>query len=855
MSKKRDLSKLPEYLLGNASAMADTAETCNKIVSTVNSLVPGFAATGVAAAMSSPVVAGLVFVTMTSLNLWGQWREAKDESKREAVVARLLQAVSDPYQTAAKLARERGLDQLPAIVDEPNNWMLVLDALISEQGRQVREQLEKNLAPILSRLEVIEETVTASHVLLTELHDRWVVSHQEEKGAPNWTIPRPNPSFTGQEAYLERLRTTLGGGTVTGITQPAGLSGFGGIGKTELALAYAQVFGQDYSAGYFIVADSTPALDFGLAKIGVPGLLEDADDTTIQSARHEALQQLASRDKLLLILDNVDEIVQTDALSKVFLALPTAHIILTCRHRDMGSNTVLVEVDKLDEQTGALYVLREGMGNETMGPWKWEDFPESEREGALALSRELDGLPLALHHAGCAMRGESLTAHEVLESYRANRKRLLANRGNVGSVTHPDSVVVTVSLALERLQNKDPAAAELVICCAFLAPTGMFEWFFTENLLGMGSVLAESLTRFDDVRRLALASGLVQRIAAEKRLVMHRLTQAVILDLPGANAETRLGDISNLATKRLFEKGLYRMAIAQGEYSISEARSFLGDHDPETLTSMNNLASTYWSMGRHGDALSLEEEVLSVSKSVLGDHHPATLTSMGNLASTYWSMGRHGDALSLMEEVLALQKTVLGDHHPETLTSMHNLASTYWSMGRHGEALTLQEEVLQLRKSVLGDHHPNTLISMGNLAGTYRSMGRHGDALALQEEVLSLHKSVLGDHHPDTLISMGNLASTYASYGRHEDALSLREEVLSLHKSALGGHHPFTLTSMNNLAGTYFSLGRLQDSAELMQACLKALESVLGVEHPDTIQTRANLDIVLAAIAERDGNS
>ena len=855
MSKKRDLSKLPEYLLGNASAMADTAETCNKIVSTVNSLVPGFAATGVAAAMSSPVVAGLVFVTMTSLNLWGQWREAKDESKREAVVARLLQAVSDPYQTAAKLARERGLDQLPAIVDEPNNWMLVLDALISEQGRQVREQLEKNLAPILSRLEVIEETVTASHVLLTELHDRWVVSHQEEKGAPNWTIPRPSPAFTGQETYLERLRGTLGGGSVTGITQPAGLSGFGGIGKTELALAYAQVFGQDYCAGYFIVADSTPALDFGLAKIGVPGLLEDADDTTIQSARHEALQQLASRDKLLLILDNVDEIVQTDALNKVFLALPKAHFILTCRHRDLGSNAVLVEVDQLDEATGALYVLREGVGNEVQGLWAWEEFPESEREGALALSRELDGLPLALHHAGCAMRGESLTTHEVLKSYRANRKRMLANRGNVGTGTHPDSVVVTVKLALEKLQKKDAAAAELVICCAFLDPTGMFEMLFTEKLIGMESVLADNLSRFDEVRRGALASGLVQRIAAEKRLVMHRLTQAVILDLPSVKAETRLGNISSRATVALREKGQYLLELAQAEFSLEETKSVLGVRHADTMTSMGNLAGTYSSMGRYRDALTLQKEVLSLRKSVLGDHHPDTLTSMNNLASTYRSLGRYRDALTLQQEALSLRKSVLGDHHPDTLVSMDNLASTYWFAGRYEDALTLQEQVLSLRKSILGDHHPDTLTSMNNLASTYRSLGRHGNALTLQQEALSLRKSVLGDHHPDTLTSMNNLASTYGAIGRHGNALSLREEVLSLRKSVLGDHHPATLTSMNNLAGTYFSLGRLEDSAALVQACLKARESVLGFEHPDTIQTRANLEIVLAAIAGRLDNS
>ncbi len=37
---------------------------------------------------------------------------------------------------------------------------------------------------------------------------------------------------------------------------------------------------------------------------------------------------------------------------------------------------------------------------------------------------------------------------------------------------------------------------------------------------------------------------------------------------------------------------------------------------------------------------------------------------MGNLASTYYTLGRHADALAMMERVLEFQRRVLPANHP-----------------------------------------------------------------------------------------------------------------------------------------------------------------------------------------------
>jgi hypothetical protein len=86
--------------------------------------------------------------------------------------------------------------------------------------------------------------------------------------------------------------------------------------------------------------------------------------------------------------------------------------------------------------------------------------------------------------------------------------------------------------------------------------------------------------------------------------------------------------------------------------------------------------------------------VLAIQKRVLPPGHPDTLTSMNNLAGSYYALNRHTEALKLVEEVLAIRKRVLPKDHPHTLMSMTSLAGSYADLNRHADALPLVNEVL-----------------------------------------------------------------------------------------------------------------------------------------------------------------
>ncbi|KAE9387602.1 hypothetical protein BT96DRAFT_867311, partial [Gymnopus androsaceus JB14] len=106
------------------------------------------------------------------------------------------------------------------------------------------------------------------------------------------------------------------------------------------------------------------------------------------------------------------------------------------------------------------------------------------------------------------------------------------------------------------------------------------------------------------------------------------------------------------------------------------------------------LAEIFWHNGLWAKSERLEEEVFLQYKKILGEHHPDTLVSMNNLAHTYRKQEKLNAAEQLQEQVLVQRKKVLGDYHPDTLASMSHLANTYHKQGKLDTAQQLQEQVL-----------------------------------------------------------------------------------------------------------------------------------------------------------------
>src|SRR5579859_2307134 len=83
-----------------------------------------------------------------------------------------------------------------------------------------------------------------------------------------WNIPyQRNPFFTGREDVLSQLRRALQADAMVALSHPQGISGLGGIGKTQTALEYAYRYRTDYDAVFWVRAESVTSLTSSLVEL------------------------------------------------------------------------------------------------------------------------------------------------------------------------------------------------------------------------------------------------------------------------------------------------------------------------------------------------------------------------------------------------------------------------------------------------------------------------------------------------------------------------------------------------------------------------------------------------------------
>ena len=647
-----------------------------------------------------------------------------------------------------------------------------------------------------------------------------------------WNVPARNPVFAGRDGLLVRVREQLLGGD-RAVVQA--LQGMGGVGKTQLAVQYAHQFASDYHIGWWVDAERPELIGDQLAALAVE-LGAAKRKTDVSLAVRAALAELRGRGRWLLVFDNAE----TPHDVKDWLpGGATGHVLITSRTSGWDDIAAPVQVDVFI-RAESVAVLQARV-------------PDLSDSDADRLADRLGDFPLAVRQAARFMVGTGTGPDEYLGLLDTRTAEILSEgRPSL----YPLPLAGVVGLAVDRLTADDPAAAELVRLCAFLAsepePVPPPDWFAAAADQLPDALRARVANPVAFRRSLELISNRGLARVDRCGLHLHRLTQDILRDQlgpqrtdmracanavltandpgnadepstwpawaqmmphllaadPATTADPQVRDLACWGTWYLLKRGDTSGGHDLAGRLYQHWRDDLGPDDDHSMWAASNLALAFREMGRYADARDLDKDTLARNRRIHGDDDPkTTLHTVGHLAADLRELGEVQAARELDEDAVTRRRRLLGDDDPDTLGSANGLALDLRHLGDVEAARDLDQDTLARRRRVLGPDQPDTLTSASNLAADLRALGDVQAARELDEDTLARRSRVLGEDHPHTLASAYNLASDLYDLGDLPAARELNEDTLALRRRVLGEDHPDTLASASNFAADLRALG------------------------------------------------
>lgn len=659
---------------------------------------------------------------------------------------------------------------------------------------------------------------------------------------PIWNIPlERNPFFTGKEDILEEIHKVLLS------TKRAALSGLGGIGKTQTAVEYAYCHKENYGQILWVKAETKESLTSDFSQLASLLTLPEKDAQDQQEVVKAVQRWLQQHDHWLLILDNADDL----SLTHPFIqGLQSGNILLTTKAQATGTIS-RVEVRKLPEQEGAVFLLRRAKLI-TKGT-SYETIPKEMRTQALAITRELDGLPLALDQAGAYIEETHCGLASYFELYRTHGVDLLKKRG-LFAPGHPDPVATTWVLSFQQIKQANPAAAEPLRFCAFLHPDAIPEELITDGASELGPVLgpvAEDPISFNKAIGEIRKFSLIHRDMNSKTLDIHRLVQSVIRN--SLDHEIRNQWIERLvrAMNRVFPDPKFEnwpqcdRLLAQAQ----QCASFIAQENIMLLEGarmLNQTAYYLYERARYVEAEPIYQRALTIREQVLGPMHSHVATILNNLGLLYHHQGKYTEAEPFYQRALTIREQA-GPMHPHVAQSLTNLAALYHHQEKYTEAKLLYRRALRINKSALGANHPDITGTLNNLAALYRKQEQYAKAKPLYRRALRINKLALGADHPLVAQALNNLAALYHDQRKYAEAEPLYQRALEIREQAFGLKHPQVANSLNNSAMLCYDQGKYPEAVPLLQRALAIQEQALGPTHPGVAQTLNNFGLLYKA--------
>ncbi|KAI0442909.1 hypothetical protein F4803DRAFT_550628 [Xylaria telfairii] len=728
-------------------------------------------------------------------------------------------------------------------------------------------------------------------------------SHHEDFSAPFSLYDVPEiERFVAREAELTEIHEKLRG---DGGRKTVVLYGLGGIGKTQLAVAYMKRYKDSYSAIFWFNIKDENSIKQSFARIEhqikqrhpsasyVGNADKDANpDQTIADVK--AWLNLPNNTRWLLVYDNYDNPKLPNngdsAAVDIQKYLPEVYqgsVLVTTRSSqvEIGHG---IRMQKMRNVSDSLEILSATSKRTGLG-----DDPD-----AISLARELDGLPLALATAGAYLEQTSTTFASYLNLYRDSWVRLQTSTPRLGSYADR-TLHSTWQLSYDQIQRQNGNSAALLRLWAYFDNQDVWlellQSHKKHSIPWIHEVTKDELS-FTDAIRTLINYGLVEVDHSVDELIesrgysVHSCVYSWITHV--LNQEWSI-DLAKYAIKcvasHFSEQESYKQWFVQrrllqhaSKYSDAILDTIIEDQEAWIYRQLGNLQRYHHKLEK---AKELYDRALQADEKISGINHPSTLASLHCIGVLYlvsekwkeaeevlqrqlsiaqkagcvdWqtlnimiALGRSYREQSLLKEAEdMLQQTLQSaeEHHPGSRWVLHTLQElglVYEKQGKPKEAEEMLQGVLKSTEEALGTDHMATVRAVWNLAYIFYRQGKLGDAQKLYRRAIQSYQKTLGPNHTSTLRAVNNLGGVLYKQGELEEAKEICRQAIQGYQKTLGPNHILTLNAVNNLGGVLYKQGELEEAEETCRQLIQGYQKTLGPNHTSTLRAVHNLGGVL----------
>lgn len=670
-----------------------------------------------------------------------------------------------------------------------------------------------------------------SEVLLDEIHrlrldrgDRGAPTSAETPALPvrrHWHVPVPrSPWFRGREEAFAFLEDAL----LRAPGQSYGLTGLGGIGKTQTAVEFAHRHRHRFSAVWLVDAATETLLRNGLVQFARRLGLGDPEASLDDELIRRLFQWLAEQEGWLLIFDSADD------LSVLEHYAPASHggLFLITSRISAGELSHLAKCIRLDalpaNESRELLINRSAR----TAPLDAADEEHLDKLAAVA-----SGLPLALEQMGAFL---SVSPIRVAEYYELVQQQgaLESSLGGPTAGGYPRTVATTWLSDLQATGQLNSAALAVLQSSAYWSPERIplellvlgSEHF---SVLGSGrDCVALDAGMVSDVVRALQRFSLIDIDPGFRSYTVHPLVHRVVRE---SLSESLKRDIAQVAIRSL------NSAFPSASYDNWPLCASLLPHaqhaepyvDPFGFTyrdagSVLNEAASFLRM--RGEYILAEDMHLHNVRLARDSGSLAELaTALNNLACVYVDVEEPLRASRLFKESLQLQASHGEGSASELWVSYNNIARSLLKAGLPHAAYDHVQHGLKLLPLEKEEDRYFQGFLLGNRAEILCALGRPAEARGDAERALAVRERTGNRQRIAT--SYSTLGLVQLANGDKDAAVITLRRSLELHEEVYGAEHPVLREVLSRVASALRSAMQPAEAAEVEERIV-ALESRLA---------------------------